>query len=235
VILAAGKALWYLSRGSGAVTLVLLTISFALGIPTLLSWGTPRVPRLVVQLMHRNVSLMVLVFLGIHIVTTVMDSFTSIGIVDAFIPFGSTYRPIWLGLGALAFDILIAVIVTSVLRTSISFRMWKWVHFSSYACWPIAVVHGLGTGTDTRFGWMQVLVVVCSVVVIATIAWRLAVRPNVDRRRNLAVIAGVVAVPMAILLWTFAGPLRADWGKTHKAVQAPAPAGAQDTTETTIP
>ena len=103
-MIAAGQATWYLSRGSGAVSLVLLTVSFVLGIPTLLSWGTPRVPRLVVQLMHRNVSLLVIVFLLIHIATSVLDSFVSINWIDAIVPFGGTYRPIWLGLGALAAD-----------------------------------------------------------------------------------------------------------------------------------
>ena len=232
-MIAAGQATWYLSRGSGAVSLVLLTVSFVLGIPTLLSWGTPRVPRLVVQLMHRNVSLLVIVFLLIHIATSVLDSFVSISWIDALVPFGGTYRPIWLGLGALAADCLIAVIVTSLLRPRVSFALWKRVHWLAYACWPIAIVHGLGTGTDTRYGWMQLLDAVCAVLVLGSIAWRLAVRPMQDPRRRTATVAAVVAVPLAIAIWLFAGPMQADWGKTHKAAT---PATTQDATaETTVP
>ena len=232
-MIAAGQATWYLSRGTGAVSLVLLTISFALGIPTLLSWGTPRVPRLVVQLMHRNVSLLVVAFLAIHVATSVLDSFVSISWVDALVPFGGTYRPVWLGLGALAADCLIAVIVTSMLRTRISYLMWKRVHWLAYACWPIAVVHGLGTGTDTRYVWMQLLDATCAAIVLGSIAWRLAVKPMQDPRRKTATIAAVVGVPLLIITWMFAGPMHADWGKTHKTAQ---PAVTQNaTTEGSVP
>lgn len=233
-MIAASQATWYLSRGSGAVSLVLLTFSFVLGIPTLLSWGIPRAPRLVVQLMHRNISLLVLVFLAVHIATSVLDSFVSISVADAFVPFGGTYRPLWLGLGALAMDFVIAVIVTSLLRPRVSYVWWKRVHWLAYACWPIAVVHGLGTGTDTRYGWMQILVGACAAVVLASIAWRLAARPLQDPRRKMATIGSVVGVPMIIIVWLFAGPMHADWGKTHKT--AVTPVSTQDVgTETTNP
>lgn len=231
-MIAAGQLTWFLSRGSGAVSLVLLTISFALGIPTLLSWGTPRVPRLVVQLMHRNVSLLVVVFLALHILTTVLDSFVSISVLDAVVPFGGTYRPIWLGFGALAFDGIVAVIVTSLLRHRLSYLSWKRVHWLSYACWPIALVHGLGTGTDTRYGWMQVLVAICVAIVLASIVWRVAVRPDQDPRRRTAVVASLVGIPLVIGIWMFAGPLRADWGRTHKSST---PAVDNTVTDTTVP
>src|SRR3954454_7989656 len=165
---------WYVARGSGAVSLLLLTISLVLGIPTLLSWGTPQVPRLVVQLMHRNVSLLVIVFLAIHVLASVVDHFVHIDLIDAFVPFVGTYRPLWLGLGAVAMDLLLALIVTSVLRRRIGVRAWRTVHWAAYACWPIAMIHGLGIGTDTSFGWMLGLDALCAAMVLAAVSWRVA-------------------------------------------------------------
>ena len=87
-------------------------------------------------------------FLALHILTSVLDSFAPISLLDAFIPFAGSYRPFWLGLGAVAFDLLLAVTITSLLRQRIGFTSWRAIHWLTYASWPIALVHGLGTGSD---------------------------------------------------------------------------------------
>ena len=107
--------------------------------------------------LHKNVSLLALVVLAIHILTVVVDSYAPVHLIDAFVPFISGDRPIWLGLGALAFDLMIAVIVTSLLRDRIGLRTWRAVHWTAYASWPLAIVHGIGTGSDTKLGWVLVL------------------------------------------------------------------------------
>jgi predicted ferric reductase len=172
---------------------------------------------MIVQLLHRNVSLLILVFVVIHVLASVLDSFVSIRLLDAVVPFASDYRPIWLGLGAVTFDLLLAVIVTSLVRTHISYRTWKLVHWAAYACWPIAVVHALGTGSDSRFGWMLVLDAVCAAAVIAAIAWRLAVRPHRELRWRVATAASVVLVPALIGVFLMLGPMRAGWGHSAPA------------------
>jgi methionine sulfoxide reductase heme-binding subunit len=164
---------WYLTRGSGAVALVLLSAALILGIPTMRSANPTYAPRLVVQLLHRNASLLAVLFVGVHIVTTVADSFVNIRLIDAVVPFAASYRPLWLGLGAVAFDLMLAVIATSLLRAHLSYRTWRSVHLSAYACWPIAVIHGLGAGSDTGFTWMRVLDVVCAAAVLGAVGWRL--------------------------------------------------------------
>ena len=114
---AAGPSLyWYLTRSTGAVALLLLTLAIVLGVIDVQRWSTPRWPRFVVDSLHRNVSLLAMAFLGLHILTSVLDSFAPIALIDAFVPFVGSYRPFWLGLGAVAFDLLLAVIVTSLLR-----------------------------------------------------------------------------------------------------------------------
>ena len=114
-----------------------------------------RTPRFVVDGLHRNVSLLVVVLLAAHIVTSLLDPFAHLRVLDAVVPLASRYRPLWLGFGALAFDLLIALIVTSVLRARLGLRAWRAVHWAAYACWPVAVLHGLGTGTDARSAWLQ--------------------------------------------------------------------------------
>ena len=110
------SALWYLTRGTGAVALVLLTMSVALGVANVRRVHTERVPRFVGDAVHRSVSLLALAFLAVHILALVLDPFAPIRLIDAVVPFVSAYRPVWLGLGAIASDLLIAVAFTSVLR-----------------------------------------------------------------------------------------------------------------------
>ena len=107
-------------------------------------------PRFVVAGLHRNVSLLVVVFVGVHIATAVLDPYAGIRLIDAVVPFASSYRPVWVGLGALAVDLLAAVIVTSLVRVRLGLRAWRAVHWAVYVIWPVAVVHALGSGSDVR-------------------------------------------------------------------------------------
>jgi len=187
VILAAqsGKALWYLTRGSGIVSLLLLTASTLLGITTAVRWASTRWPRFVVEGLHKNVSLLSIVFLGVHIATAVLDGFVPIRWIDAVVPFASQYRPFWMGLGALSFDLLIAVAVTSLVRVRLGYRTWRAVHWLAYACWPIAVIHGLGTGSDTSQGWMQILDLAAVAAVAAAVFARFVVPTTTDRANTV--------------------------------------------------
>ena len=102
------------------------------------------------EAVHRNVSLLALAFLMVHILTAVMDSYAPIRLIDAVIPFTSAYRPVWLGLGAIAFDLLLAVAITSLSGAGSATAAWRATHWLAYASWPVALVHGLGTGSDAR-------------------------------------------------------------------------------------
>jgi len=123
--------------------------------------------------LHRNVSLLVLAFVGIHVSTMVLDGFVPIRWIDAMVPFTGAYHPLEMGLGALAFDLLLAVLVSSALRARLSFPTWRLVHWLAYVCWPIALVHGFLIGTDRREPWMLALDATCLVVVGVAVAWRL--------------------------------------------------------------
>ena len=201
---------WYLTRGSGVVALVLLTISVCLGIATTLRFGGPRLPRFAVAGLHRSVSLLAVVFLGIHVATTVLDAYAPVGWKDAFVPFLSPYRPLWLGLGTVACDLLLAVILTSALRARLGYRLWRATHWLAYASWPLALVHSLGTGSDARTGWMQALALGSALAVGATLAVRLAVTTAAPGRR-LGAGATAIALLVGVGLWYEAGPGASGW------------------------
>jgi sulfoxide reductase heme-binding subunit YedZ len=210
VILATSPSpLWYLSRGTGAIALVLLSTTVVLGITSTLRWRPgARTPRFVVDGLHRNLSLLAVVLLAAHIVTALLDPFAHLRVLDAVVPLASYYRPLWLGLGALAVDLLIAVVVTSVLRARLGLRAWRAVHWAAYACWPVAVLHGLGTGTDARSTWMQVLVALCGGAVVVALTARLL---RGRRELRIAGIAVMAAAAVGIVAFALQGPFKPGW------------------------
>ncbi len=203
-------AFWYLTRGTGAAALVLLTFSLMLGVINVERFTSARFPRFVVDGWHRTVSLLVCVLLAIHIGTTVLDGYAPIRLVDAFVPFISVYRPLWLGLGAFALDLLVALIVTSLLRGRIGVRAWRAVHWAAYACWPLAFLHALGTGSDVRPGWMTWLALGCAAVVAAAVAVRLA-DPQTAPRVRAGAAAALLAGSIGVAVWLPSGPLAKGW------------------------
>lgn len=207
----ASKTLWYLTRGTGVVALVLLTAGVVLGVMGSTRWRAPRFPRFLVFGLHRNVTLLALAFVVVHVVTTVVDAFAPIGYKDAVLPFLSPYRPIWLGLGAVAFDLLLALIVTSLVRARIGVRSWRAVHWLAYASWPVALVHALGTGSDARAGWFALFALACAAAVAASILWRVGAAANASPQLRAGVLAGAAATAIAILAWSATGPLKRGW------------------------
>jgi len=215
IVVTSSTPLWYATRATGLVALVLLTSSMALGLLTSVRFEQQRWLRFITIGLHRSVSLLACAFTAVHIVTTVLDSFVPIGLADAFVPFISAYRPIWVGLGAIATDLLIALTVTSLLRARIPYRNWRLVHWAAYLCWPVAVVHGLGTGTDTMTRWVLALTLACVAGVACLVAWRLA--QGWPERAGLRVAAAITLVTVLIAAgaWLMAGPLKPGW--SHRA------------------
>src|SRR4030081_1916682 len=170
--------LWYTARGAGVVSLLLLTGSVGLGVASTWRTSPGSCPRFLVGALHRNVALLTLVFLGIHIVTAVVDPFTHRGWTAAVIPFASWYRPFWLGLGTIAAELLVAIVATSLLRRFLGYGAWRAIHWLTYASWPVALIHGLGTGTDSGSAWLRALDVACLVAVLVAVGARLWLKPS---------------------------------------------------------
>lgn len=186
------QALWFASRATGLVALPLLTLSLVLGVIGVGRVAGDRWPRFTLAALHRNVSLLTTLFLAVHVSTAIIDPYAGIRWLDAVVPFISVYHPFWLGLGAVALDLLLAVFLTSVLRGRISHRLWRAVHWAGYACWPIGLVHGLGIGgKDATLSWVIGLNVGCTVVVLIAVSWRLRMSSHPDTEvRGTATVGG---------------------------------------------
>ena len=207
------SALWYLTRATGAVTLMLLTTSVAFGIANVGRLHSARWPRFVVEGVHRNVSLLAIAVLGVHIVTTVLDPFASIHLIDAVVPFVSAYRPFWLGLGAFASDLLIAIALTSVVRRRLGHTAWRATHWFAYLCWPVAVLHAVGTGSDIKQLWMQALLAACIITLILAVWARVGFGWPARRGLRGSAIVASIALPAALMSWLPDGPLASDWAR----------------------
>ena len=214
-LLAAGtyapSPLWYITRATGVVALLLLTGTVALGVAGTARLETSAMPRLVRSGLHRNLSMLAVAFVAVHVVTAVLDPYAGIKLMSAVIPFSSSYRPLWIGLGAVAFDMLLALIISSLIRARLPYRAWRAVHFLAYACWPVALWHGLGTGTDSRLPWLVLLDATCVLVVAVAAGWRIRLSPRADLRRvGLFATAGIMAATGA---FTAIGPLQPGWAR----------------------
>ena len=152
-------------------------------------------------------------FLAIHIVTVVSDSFAPIRWIDVFVPFISAYRPFWLGLGAVALDLLLALVITSLMRHRLGYRTWRAVHWLAYVCWPVAALHGLGTGSDTQSGPILAFTAVCVLAVLVAGALRVGAGLRTHRGARSFGFGVVALAPLLLVAWLVSGPLASGWAR----------------------
>lgn len=164
--------MWAVGRMSGFVALALFTITVLLGIVTRSGRPLLAIPRFSVTLVHRNISLLATVFLALHVGTLLLDSYAQLHLVDVVVPFLGAFKPFWQGLGTVALDLVFAVVVTGLFRHRIGRRIFRAVHWFSYAMWPIALGHAIGNGTNGTNGWFLALAAGSVLLVAAAVAWR---------------------------------------------------------------
>jgi predicted ferric reductase len=205
--------LWYVARATGLVSLVLLTLSVVLGIIATTRLSSAGWPRFVTQGLHRNVSLFVLALLAVHVTAVVVDDNVPIRLRDVAVPFAATYRPFWLGLGVVAIDLVLALLLTSLLRQRLGYAGWRAVHWAGYLCWPLALVHGLGTGSDPRRSWTGWLAACCALLVLLAIAGRII--EGWPRRATARIGVALVSAcaVAAVVVWARQGPLAPGWSE----------------------
>jgi sulfoxide reductase heme-binding subunit YedZ len=168
-----GPVLWFANRGTGVILVILLTLATALGVLSTARMGSTAWPRFATQVLHRNVSLLSAVMLGVHAATAVIDTYVDIRWYDVFVPFAATYQPLWMALGAIALDVIVVVAVTGLLRRRLSLGVWRGIHLLSYLGWAVGVVHGIGIGTDRATIWGIAVTVGSVTVVLITVIVRL--------------------------------------------------------------
>jgi len=185
--------LWYASRATGVVALLLMTAVLLLGLLVTRQGRLPGLPRFAVTGLHRNLSLVAVVFVVLHVLTAVADSYVRIPLISAVVPLASSYERLALGLGAVSLDIMIAVIVTSLLRRHLSRRLWRAVHLLAYVSWPVAWLHSITSSTDLRHGWLFLTAVGCALLVVVAVLWRLsAASRDVPRAERVGLLMAAV-------------------------------------------
>jgi methionine sulfoxide reductase heme-binding subunit len=170
------SALWYLGRGTGVVALLLLTTTLVLGITTRSGRRAAGLDRPGVADLHRTASLTGVALIAVHVGSLLLDPYAQLRVVDLVLPFVGSYRPVWLGLGALAVDLVVLLVGSSLLRHRIGPRVFRAVHWTAYAFWPVAMLHALGTGTDASTWWFLAVAAVCATSVAAAVLWRVSPR-----------------------------------------------------------
>ncbi len=179
------EILWFVSRATGVVSIALLTAVLVLGMLT----ASRRPPRgigsTVVMGLHRSLALGASAFLLVHIATAIAETYVSVDLVSAVVPFTSGYETAWVGLGTVAVDVLAAVVATSLLRHRLPERVWRGVHVLAFLLWPLAVVHGLALGTADE-PVLRGVTLACAAIGVGAIGWRLlATSPDAERRRTV--------------------------------------------------
>ncbi|MGW5523020.1 ferric reductase-like transmembrane domain-containing protein [Gordonia sp. NPDC003950] len=180
--------LWFASRACGIVSLMLLTAVVVLGAATAVGLRPESSLTAVAVSLHRTLALGTTVFVAIHISTAVLDAYVDLGWIAVVVPFTSDYHRMWVGVGAIAVDIFILVLVTSILRLRLSHRVWRAVHWLSYLLAASAVLHGLTMSADDQQA-LRIVTVACGLVMAAATAWRLLSR-TADRRRRAEIAIG---------------------------------------------
>ncbi|MGA7670089.1 MAG: ferric reductase-like transmembrane domain-containing protein [Nitrolancea sp.] len=201
--------LWYVGRGSGITAYLLLTFSVVLGIALSRRWHSTRLPRMVIDELHRWLTTTFYVFVAIHIVTILIDPFTHFRVIDVIVPFASGYRPIWLSLGIIGTELSIAAGASVWVRKWIGYRVWHVLHLTAYPIFLMSLLHGIGTGTDTKTSWMTLLYVISFVLVAGATLWRLIEIPA----WRTGVIATTLVVAVALVVWGLGGPYADGWAK----------------------
>lgn len=165
------QSLWYATHATGLVTWVLLTATLILGLTIGGRASTPGWPRFALAALHRNLALLSVLFLAVHVSSSLIGADAEVRWMDVLVPFLAGHHPLWMGLGAVAFDLLLASAAVGALRDRLSVRLWRGVHWAAYLSWPAALAHGVGVG-ETGLNWVTGIKASGTVAVVAALLWR---------------------------------------------------------------
>ena len=184
------QLLWFATRGAGVVSLLLGSGVVALGLLTTARWQRPGWPRFLTAELHRTVALVAVAFTALHVLTAIVDPYAHLGLLAALVPLASSYRPVAVGLGVVSLQLLLAVMVTSLVRDRVGHRLWRAVHWLAYAAWPLAVLHSVTAGSDATAPWM----LAADAVSVAAVTGALLLRLS-SQASPRTILAAVTASP----------------------------------------
>jgi hypothetical protein len=203
---------WNVARTGGFTAYILLTLAVAVGLALTMQLQSPSYwPRLLNSELHNFLTLLSVVFVGVHILAVWVDPFTRFGWNEIFIPFVSHYRVTWMALGIIALYVGIAIGISTWLRPLIGYAWWRRLHILTLGVYGLVTVHGIATGSDTQTWWGLAIYGGSIALVGGLLCWRLLVPAN-DRGRSHPVIVSLVGLAiLAGLIFTIVGPLQPGW------------------------
>jgi sulfoxide reductase heme-binding subunit YedZ len=161
-----------------------------------------RWPRFSLEDVHRFGGLLVGSLIGVHVLAIAADSFLPFSLTQLLVPFTSSYRPLWTGLGIAAAELLVALAITNHYRRRLPYRFWRTAHYLNFAVWTFASLHGLMTGTDRGTTWLAIIYGIAVATVVMLLFWRFGGYVLRSPRVATAGAVTVIALPLLIV-----GPL----------------------------
>jgi sulfoxide reductase heme-binding subunit YedZ len=211
--------LWFLTRGTGTAALLALGFTVALGVANKGAFSRFGLTAFAVDELHRYTAAVALLLLGTHILTAILDPFAGIGPLAAVVPGTTAYRPLWVGLGAVAFDLLLVVYLSSKVRLRLPYRLWRGLHWLAWPLYPLALLHAFGTGSDSRFGWF-IIAALFSVGLVGAAALQRLLTSALSPTARYTALAALAAGGLVFGLWLIQGPLAPNWAKRAGTPQA---------------
>jgi predicted ferric reductase len=169
---ASNNAFWYVSRASALTAYALLTASVCLGLlvrTRILEWLAARWRWFD---LHQFTSLLALGFVGLHVLSLLGDTYIGFSLDQLLIPFASPYRPLEVAAGVIALYLLAIVTLTSLIQRDIGHRVWRAIHYSTFALFLLALNHGIFAGTDSGELWAAGLYAFSGILVTSLTVWR---------------------------------------------------------------
>jgi len=184
---------WDIARAGGFVAFALLTVAVCLGLAVSLRLTSSRWPRFVTNDLHQYLTVLAIAFLAVHITGVVLDPYAHISLVQAIIPFSASWRPLPLSLGIVAFELMIALWLSSRFRARIGYHAWRRLHYLTFAVFVAALLHGMYSGTDSQQPWATGLYVVAMAAVGGLVTRRITLmrrRTSVGEAHMKAKVSG---------------------------------------------
>lgn len=218
---------WDVARAGGFTAYALLTAAVAVGLALTIHWQSPRWPRIINSELHNFLTLLGMVFVGVHVLAVWVDPFTRFGWNEVFLPFVSHYRPLWMALGIVGLYLGIAIAISTWLRPLIGYTWWRRLHVLTLGVYALVTVHGIATGSDTRT-WWGILIYAGSVLLVSGLLMVRLLTPAATHGRTHPVLVALTAAGLLVaFVWTVLGPLQPGWNAQANNRQGSGAHGAQ--------
>lgn len=202
---------WLVSRASGVIALVLISVSVAIGLAMAAKViRRPGLKRSVVRL-HEQLALVALVAIAVHGLALLGDGWLKPGLRGIAIPFALSYRPVLTGIGIIAGYLAVLLGPSFYLRRRIGARRWRKLHRATVLVWALSAAHAIGAGSDSKTLWLRCVVLVPVVPIVYLLALRLlgsaAPRSRVTARQPSPAAVGSSGAARSVNPHTHSAPI----------------------------